>query len=46
MREVLAPYIVSEQPQHNFALIEFGDGPEISGMLWSLAAERRLLCIS
>jgi hypothetical protein len=26
MREVLAPYIVSERPQHNFALIEFGDG--------------------
>ncbi|MCW2856161.1 MAG: hypothetical protein JWR52_1776 [Marmoricola sp.] len=26
MREVLAPYIVREEPEHNFALIEFGDG--------------------
>jgi hypothetical protein len=26
MREVLAPYIVSERPEHDFALIEFGDG--------------------
>lgn len=26
MRQVLQPYIVREEPEHNFALVEYGDG--------------------